>query len=87
MANPFVNDVAVNGTKLAVGAPGRLVLPDTKGAPAVIEAEVTVPAEMKTKLLIARIGHAPRLDQQQFDLVFGVRLMFDAFRDDEHFAR
>ena len=35
MANPFVTDVTVNGTALAVGVPGRLVLPDTKGAPAV----------------------------------------------------
>jgi hypothetical protein len=26
-------------------------------------------------------------NQQQFDLVFGIRLVFDAFRDDEHFAR
>src|SRR5205085_576323 len=52
MAHPFVTDVTVNGTKLSVGVPGKLVLPDTKGAPAVIEAEVTAPAELKTKLLI-----------------------------------
>jgi putative membrane-bound dehydrogenase-like protein len=56
MANPFLADVKVNGTKLAVGAPGRLVIPDTKGSPAVIEAEVTAPAEMKTKLLIGSTG-------------------------------
>jgi hypothetical protein len=33
------------------------------------------------------IEHPARLDQQKFDLVFGIRLVFDAFRDDEHFAR
>ncbi|MBA4066295.1 MAG: hypothetical protein C0501_21780 [Isosphaera sp.] len=52
MAHPFVTDVAVNGAKLSVGAPGRLALPDTKGAPAVVEAEVTAAAELKTKLLV-----------------------------------
>src|SRR6185369_7704569 len=52
MAHPYLTDVTVNGTKLAAGVPGRLGLPDTKGAPAVIEAEVTAPAELKTKLLI-----------------------------------
>jgi hypothetical protein len=36
---------------------------------------------------IAGVEHPARLDQQQFDLVFGIRLVFDAFRDDEHFAR
>jgi putative heme-binding domain-containing protein len=63
MANPFVTDVTVNGTKFAVGAPGRLVLPDTKGAPAVIEAEVTSPAEMKTKILVGSTAdYEVRLD-------------------------
>jgi hypothetical protein len=33
------------------------------------------------------IEHPARLDHQQFDLPFGVRFVFDAFRDDEHFAR
>jgi putative membrane-bound dehydrogenase-like protein len=63
MANPFITDVSVNGTKLAVGVPGKLVIPDTKGAPAVVEAEVTSPAEMKTKLLIGSTGdYEVRLD-------------------------
>jgi putative membrane-bound dehydrogenase-like protein len=52
MANPFVTDATVNGAKLSVGVPGRLVLPDTKGGPAVIEAQFTAPAELKTKLLV-----------------------------------
>jgi putative membrane-bound dehydrogenase-like protein len=63
MANPFITDVTVNGTRRAVGVPGRLELPDSKGAPAVIEAEVTAPAEMKTKLLIGSTGdYEVRLD-------------------------
>ncbi|MBN9118629.1 MAG: HEAT repeat domain-containing protein [Planctomycetes bacterium] len=63
MANPFVTDATVNGAKLAVGVPGRLVLPDTKGAPAVIEAEVTSSAELKTKLLVGSTGdYEVRLD-------------------------
>jgi putative membrane-bound dehydrogenase-like protein len=52
MAHPFLTDATVNGTKLAVGVPGRIALPDTKGGPAVVEAEVTAVAEVKTKLLI-----------------------------------
>jgi putative membrane-bound dehydrogenase-like protein len=52
MAHPFIADVTVNGDKLAVGAPGRLLLPDTKGSPAVVEAEVTATGDMKTKLLV-----------------------------------
>jgi putative membrane-bound dehydrogenase-like protein len=52
MANPFVTDVTVNGTSLAAGVPGKLVLPDTKGASAVVEAEVVAPAELKTRLLV-----------------------------------
>jgi putative membrane-bound dehydrogenase-like protein len=51
MANPFITDVKVNGKAAAVGAPGRIELPEPKGAPTVIEAEVTSPG-MKTKLLI-----------------------------------
>lgn len=63
MANPFITDATVNGTKLSVGAPGRLILPDTKGAPAVVEAEVNVPAEMKTKVLIGSTSdYEVRLD-------------------------
>lgn len=63
MANPFITDATANGTKLSVGAPGRLILPDTKGAPAVLEAEVTVPAELKTKLLVGSTGdYEVRLD-------------------------
>ncbi len=52
MANPFVTHVTINSEKHAFGVPGRIVLPDTKGGPAVIEAEVTAPGEVKTKLLI-----------------------------------
>jgi hypothetical protein len=37
--------------------------------------------------LMTRVEHPARLDQQQLDLVFGIRLVFDAFRDDEHLAR
>ena len=45
------------------GVPGRLVLPDTKGAPAVVEAEVTASAELKTKLLVGSTGdYEVRLD-------------------------
>ena len=63
MANPFLTDVTVNGEKLAVGVPGRLLLPDTKGAPAVVEAKVTAPAAMKTRLLIGSTGdYEVRLD-------------------------
>src|ERR1700733_867564 len=35
--------------------------------------------------LVAGIEHAARLDQQQFDLPFGVRLVLDPFRHHEHF--
>jgi putative heme-binding domain-containing protein len=56
MAHPFVTDATVNGTKLAAGAPGRFILPDTKGAPAVIEAEVTATADVKTRLLVGSTG-------------------------------
>jgi len=56
MAHPFLTDVTVNGEKLSTGVPGRLLMPDTKGAPAVVEAEVTSPADMKTKLLIGSSG-------------------------------
>ena len=63
MANPLLTDVTVNGTKLSVGVPGRLALPDTKGAPAVVEAEVTAPSELKTKLLVGSTGdYEVRLD-------------------------
>ncbi len=63
MAHPFMTDVTVNGEKLSVGVPGRLLMPDTKGAPAVVEAEVTAPGDMKTKLLIGSSGdYEIRLD-------------------------
>src|SRR3954465_14825328 len=35
-----------------------------------------------TATLMARIKDAARFDQQKFDLMFGVRLVLDAFRDD-----
>jgi putative membrane-bound dehydrogenase-like protein len=63
MANPFVTDVTVNGTKLSAGVPGRLAFADTKGAPAVIEAEVTSATEYKTKLLVGSTAdYEVRLD-------------------------
>ncbi len=63
MASPYLTDVNVNGTPLAVGAPGRIAIPDTKGAPAVIEAEVTAAAEVKTKVLIgSSADYEVRLD-------------------------
>jgi putative heme-binding domain-containing protein len=52
MANPFVTEVTVNGGRKSAGVPGRIVLPDTKGGPAVIEAEFTAPDDMKTQLLV-----------------------------------
>jgi putative membrane-bound dehydrogenase-like protein len=52
MAHPFVTEATVNGEKLAAGVPGLLLLPDTKGSPAVVEATVTATAELKTKLLV-----------------------------------
>src|SRR5262249_34570832 len=36
---------------------------------------------------MAGIEYPTRLDQQQLDLVFGVRLVLYTFRDDEHLAR
>ncbi|VTS01887.1 membrane-bound dehydrogenase domain protein : Membrane-bound dehydrogenase domain-containing protein OS=Rhodopirellula maiorica SM1 GN=RMSM_03692 PE=4 SV=1: Cytochrom_C [Gemmata massiliana] len=63
MANPFVTDVTVNGTKHAVGVPGRVVLPDTKGAPAVVEADVTASSELKTRVLVGSTAdYEVRLD-------------------------
>jgi hypothetical protein len=52
MAHPFVTHVRVNGTAVAAGVPGRIALPDTKGAPAVVEAEFTATGDLKTKLLV-----------------------------------
>ncbi|MBX9584997.1 MAG: HEAT repeat domain-containing protein [Gemmataceae bacterium] len=52
MAHPFLTEVTVNGEKVSAGVPGRVVLPDTKGGPAVVEAKVTAPAEVKTTLLV-----------------------------------
>jgi putative membrane-bound dehydrogenase-like protein len=52
MANPFLTEVTVNGGRQSVGVPGRIVLPETKGGPAVIEAEVTAPDDTKTQLLV-----------------------------------
>jgi hypothetical protein len=52
MAHPFITHVRVNGSQHAAGVTGRINIPDTRGAPAVVEAEFTAPAGMKTKLLI-----------------------------------
>jgi putative membrane-bound dehydrogenase-like protein len=63
MAHPFIADAMVNGDKLAAGVPGRLLLPDTKGSPAVVEAEVTATGDMKTRLLIgSSADYEVRLD-------------------------
>jgi putative membrane-bound dehydrogenase-like protein len=52
MANPFFTEVTVNGGRVSAGVHGRIVLPDTKGGPAVVEARVTAPAEVRTTLLV-----------------------------------
>jgi hypothetical protein len=63
MAHPFIADVRVNGARVAAGVPGRIHLPDTKGAPAVIEAEVTATSNLKTRLLIgSSADYEARLD-------------------------
>jgi putative membrane-bound dehydrogenase-like protein len=58
MANPFLTEVTVSGaqrTRPAVGVHGRIPLPPAAGggeAVATVEAEVTAPAAMKTRLLL-----------------------------------
>jgi putative heme-binding domain-containing protein len=52
MANPFLTDAKVNGAAARVGVDGRIPLPDTKGAPAVVEARVTAPENLKLTLLV-----------------------------------
>ncbi|MBN9522437.1 c-type cytochrome [bacterium] len=52
MANPFLTDVAVNGAAHRAAVDGRLALPDTKGAPAVVEAKLTAPEDLKLTLLV-----------------------------------
>ena len=52
MAHPFLAEVTVNGEKVSAGVHGRIALPDTKGGPAVVEAKVTAPGEVKTMLLV-----------------------------------
>jgi putative membrane-bound dehydrogenase-like protein len=52
MANPFVTDVSVNGAAARAGVDGRIALPDTKGSPAVVEARVTSPEDLKLTLLV-----------------------------------
>jgi putative membrane-bound dehydrogenase-like protein len=65
MANPFLTEVTVNGERKPVGVPGRIALPDTKGGPAVVEADVTVPDDMKTQLLVgSSADFEVRLDGQ-----------------------
>ena len=57
MANPFITSVSLNGKATAVGPPGRIALPASKGeTTATITAEVTAPAEMKTRILIGGSG-------------------------------
>ena len=52
MTNPFLTEVSISGTRNPTGVTGRVVLPDTKGSPAVIEADVTAPDDVKTQLLV-----------------------------------
>ena len=52
MANPYLTHVKINGDAKSFGVPGRIATPDTKGSPAVIEAEFTSPDDMKTILLV-----------------------------------
>jgi len=52
MVNPFLTHVKINGEAKAFGVPGRIATPDTKGSPAVIEAEFTAPDDTKTVLLV-----------------------------------
>ena len=52
MANPFLTGATVNGAAARVGVDGRIPLPDTKGAPAVVEARVTAPENLKLTLLV-----------------------------------
>jgi putative membrane-bound dehydrogenase-like protein len=56
MANPYITDATANGKPVAVGAPGRIVLPDAKGEPTVISAAVTAPRDFKTRVLIGSSG-------------------------------
>ena len=35
---------------------------------------------------MARIEHAPRLDQQQLNLILGIRFVLNALRDNKHFT-
>ncbi len=63
MASPFVTDVTANGSPLAVGPHGRLPLPDAKGGPVVIEADVTAAADLTTQLLVgSSADYEVRLD-------------------------
>ncbi|HVL12395.1 MAG TPA: c-type cytochrome, partial [Gemmata sp.] len=63
MASPYLTDVKVNGAELSVGVPGRIPLPDTKGSPAVVEAEVTATSLVKTRLLVgSSADYEVRLD-------------------------
>lgn len=52
MAHPFLTSATVNGTAARVGVDGRIPLPDTKGSPAVVEARVTAPENLKLTLLV-----------------------------------
>ncbi len=52
MANPFITHVVIDGEVHEVGVPGRIALPNTKGAPAVVETTVKATARIKTKLLV-----------------------------------
>jgi putative membrane-bound dehydrogenase-like protein len=63
MAHPFIATVTVNGQRQSVGVPGRVLLPETKGEPSVVEAEVTATADVKTRLLVgASADFEVRLD-------------------------
>ncbi len=57
MANPFVTDVTLDRKPYSVGAPGRLLLPNTNSNVRTVEVEVTATAEVKSKLLIGSTGN------------------------------
>jgi putative heme-binding domain-containing protein len=52
MANPFVTDVKIDGKAMRLGPAGRIALPAKDKSESTVEAEVTAPAKMKTRLLL-----------------------------------
>src|ERR1700730_6481517 len=72
-------------TVVAIGLPPRSFLAHARAAGvarAASNPDVVVGSPITPRM--SGIEHAPRLDQQQFDLVFRVRLVLDAPGHDEH---